>query len=423
MSRHASERSLTLNFITTFYPPYNFGGDGIFIHRLANALAGRGHRVDVIHCADAYQYLAGRPPQGDFPNHPDVRVHTLRSSLGMLSPIATYGTGLPLLKMSALREILDRPADVTHFHNISLVGGPGILAYGRGVKLYTTHEHWLVCPTHVLLKRGVEPCDQPECLRCQFALRRLPQPWRYTPLLRQQLRHLDALLAPSEFTLRRHARLGVRCELVPHFVPEPTPPAVNPSSHPRPYVLYAGRLEMLKGILWLVDHFRTYRTVDLVVVGDGTDAERARELAAGASHVHFAGRLDRKKLDHYYRQALATIVPSLCYETFGLVAAEALAAGCPVIVRNLGPLPEIVRQSEAGFVFDTPDELTAAIERLRHEPGLRETLSRRGIAAYRQNWTEERHLKRYLDLVDELAETMADSSSGVPHGKSGGVRE
>ena len=58
MSRLEAHRPLVFNFVTTFYPPYNLGGDGIFIYRLANALAARGHRVDVVHCADAYGYLA-----------------------------------------------------------------------------------------------------------------------------------------------------------------------------------------------------------------------------------------------------------------------------------------------------------------------------------------------------------------------------
>ena len=48
--------------ITTFYPPYNFGGDGIFVHRLSNELARRGHHVEVIHCIDAYHLLARQEP-------------------------------------------------------------------------------------------------------------------------------------------------------------------------------------------------------------------------------------------------------------------------------------------------------------------------------------------------------------------------
>ena len=51
------EQLLNFCMITTFYPPYNFGGDGIFIYRLSNALANRGHKVDIIHCKDAYLML------------------------------------------------------------------------------------------------------------------------------------------------------------------------------------------------------------------------------------------------------------------------------------------------------------------------------------------------------------------------------
>ena len=46
--------------LTTFYPPFNFGGDGIGVQRTANALVKRGHQVTVIHDVDAYQWLAGR---------------------------------------------------------------------------------------------------------------------------------------------------------------------------------------------------------------------------------------------------------------------------------------------------------------------------------------------------------------------------
>ena len=83
-----------------------------------------------------------------------------------LSAIVTQQSGRPGLKSGRLARILDSGFDVIHFHNISLVGGPGVLSYGRGLKLYTMNEHWLVCPMHVLWKRNREPCHKPECLRC-----------------------------------------------------------------------------------------------------------------------------------------------------------------------------------------------------------------------------------------------------------------
>src|SRR5262249_41637194 len=150
--------------VTTFYPPYNFGGDGIFIHQLSNELAQRGHHVEVVHCQDAYWLLHGETPSAPYQDHPNVKVHALRSPTGFLSPLVTQQTGRPALKSSQLKAILEQPFDVIHFHNISLVGGPKVLEYGRGVKLYTLHEYWLICPTHMLFKFDREVCTEQACL-------------------------------------------------------------------------------------------------------------------------------------------------------------------------------------------------------------------------------------------------------------------
>ena len=57
--------------VTTFYPPYNFGGDGIFVHQLSNELAKRGHYVEVVHCTDAYHIMGGRAPSTTYSDHPN----------------------------------------------------------------------------------------------------------------------------------------------------------------------------------------------------------------------------------------------------------------------------------------------------------------------------------------------------------------
>jgi hypothetical protein len=51
-------RPLRFAMVTTFYPPFNFGGDGIAVQRLSRALVQRGHEVTVIHDVDAYRLLA-----------------------------------------------------------------------------------------------------------------------------------------------------------------------------------------------------------------------------------------------------------------------------------------------------------------------------------------------------------------------------
>ena len=83
--------------VTTFYPPFNFGGDGITVRRLANALAEAGHHVEIAHCVDAFDMLrpAGVPAGGEYDDHPAIVHHPLRSRAGRLSPLITQQTGAP----------------------------------------------------------------------------------------------------------------------------------------------------------------------------------------------------------------------------------------------------------------------------------------------------------------------------------------
>ena len=51
-------RPLRFCFLSSFYPPYSFGGDAVYLQRLVEALARRGHEIDVIHCVESYRILA-----------------------------------------------------------------------------------------------------------------------------------------------------------------------------------------------------------------------------------------------------------------------------------------------------------------------------------------------------------------------------
>lgn len=404
-------KPLRFCMITTFYPPYAFGGDAMFVYRLSNLLARQGHEVDVIHCIDSYRALANGPLPSGYPNEPGVTVHGLVSGVGILSPLATHQTGYPLFKGRKIRKIVaGKRFDVIHFHNISLIGGPMILRYGEGVKLYTMHEHWLICPTHVLFKFKREACVKTSCLACVLVYRRPPQLWRYTGMLKAALGYVDTFIAPSEFTLRRHHAAGLDIPIVhipycftgspQEFVPPPAGYGIELPA--RPFFLFVGRLEKLKGLQTIIPVFRDYANADLVIAGDGDYAAALRRLAAGCDRVHFLGRLTPSQLTGAYARAIALLVPSITFETFAQVIIEAYAVRTPVIVRDLGPLPEIVAESGGGLVFRDTQDLVEAMERLRTDRALRDRLGEAGYHAYRSRWTEDVFLERYLNLVGEI---------------------
>jgi glycosyltransferase involved in cell wall biosynthesis len=394
--------------VTTFYPPYNFGGDGIFVKRLANELARRGHRIDVVHCRDAYRLMAGGEADGGYDDHPNVTVHGLETPWGFLSPLAVQQTGRPLFKTAALRRIFAQPFDVIHFHNISLFG-PKILEYGDSVKLYTMHEYWLVCPMHTLYRFNRSPCDRPLCFACTLAYMRPPQLWRYSRMIETAARHVNAFIAPSRFIENKHREMGFEAPIVhlPYFVPEPAESAAafgqGNGDEAEPYFMFVGRLEKLKGVETLIPIFRRYPRARLLIAGSGNDESRLRRLGEGSENIRFLGRLSDAELQPLVRGAVALIVPSVWFENAPIVILEAFRQGTPVIVRDLGAMPEMVNETGGGLVYRTDDDLLRAMDKIFENRETRRSLGQKGFVAYQQIFSVDAHMHRYFALIRELA--------------------
>lgn len=416
MARAATQRPLRFAFLTTFYPPYNFGGDGIGIERLAHGLVRAGHEVTVIHDADAYETLAPKPPTAGYREAPGLTHIALRSGLTgklqLLSPLLTQQFGQPIVNGTRIRRLLaDGRFDVINYHNVSLIGGPGLLAYGTGIKLYMAHEHWLVCPSHVLWRHGRELCTGRECFRCQLHYKRPPQWWRWTGLLERHLDEVDTFIAMSEFSRAKHREFGFPRDMsvLPYFLPDAPAQAATaapvelPRMHERPYHLFVGRLEEIKGVQDVLPAFAGPGDTDLVVVGDGEYRAPLEAQAAGNPRVRFTGRVDSDKLAAWYAHAISLLVPSRCFETFGIILLESFRQGTPVIVRKLGPLPELVTQAGGGLIFESEAELRSAMQQLETDAALRARLAAQGRDAVDRYWSERVVIPQYLDLVRQAA--------------------
>ena len=217
---------MKFRMITTFFGAHSFGGDAAYVDRLSQALCRRGHEVHVYYCVDAFNAVRGDHPLRSYTPPPGLHLHPLKSGAGILSPLATQATGLPLFKTAELREALDDPAtDVVHFHNISLVGGPGVLGLGtnrRAVRIMTAHEHWLICPMHLLWKYDREPCTAASCVSCCLRGRRPP--------LKQQLTQFGAAQGSRSYFQRRcigqinQCSCAVMIRTARRFVPRPRTP-------------------------------------------------------------------------------------------------------------------------------------------------------------------------------------------------------
>jgi D-inositol-3-phosphate glycosyltransferase len=165
-----------------------------------------------------------------------------------------------------------------------------------------------------------------------------------------------------------------------------------------PVLLFVGRIEPLKGIDVLIRAAAQLegRFQLLVVGGDAKDARRKRELEKLAREIGVAGRVafadavPHEDLPGVYNAADVCVMPSY-YESFGLVALEAMACGVPVVASRVGGLKETVQDGRTGYLvpWRCPEPFAERLDLLLTNEPLRRNLGREARqAAERFRWAE-----------------------------------
>ena len=170
------------------------------------------------------------------------------------------------------------------------------------------------------------------------------------------------------------------------------------------------RQEKIKGLQDVFPAFDRYPEADLLILGDGDYSAELKRLAAHNPRIIFLGRKPPDELNDYYRSAIGLIVPSVCYETFGIILIESFRLGTPVIARRLGPFPEIMERADAGMLFATEAELVAAMTALQSNPAERARLAANARQAFAEVWREDRVLAAYGATLARAAHRRGDTA-------------
>jgi glycosyltransferase involved in cell wall biosynthesis len=227
-----------------------------------------------------------------------------------------------------------------------------------------------ICPIHTKFLPSGDNCEVPAGLVCWRGgcvglahwMRDRP---RYA-LFRAGIARADRVVACSSWLQRGLVAAGIPAEAVVLPTPPPSAQYVRAPAE-RPLFVFVGRLSREKGVASLIRAFARAResvpSAELRIVGDGEERSTLERLSASlgqAASVSFRGLLSLAGVEQELAPAWASVAPSLWAEPLGLVAAEAIVRGVPVIASSTGGLAEVVESGRSGLLFPNGDETALA---------------------------------------------------------------
>lgn len=320
---------------------------------------------------------------------------------------------------SAARQVRDLIArespDAVHIHNTLLLLSPAVVRAAKqsGVPVVQSlHNFRLFCPNGILLRQGkvCEDCPhqglscalrhrcyrgsllQTAVVAAAYALHRRLGTWRGV-----------SMVALTEFDRRKLLEFN---RLRPLFdedrlVVKPNPVRVEPRpvlpwQERKNQMLFAGRLEELKGLPTVLEAWRLLGedAPDLLVAGEGPLGDWARQNAG--PRVRFLGQLAPAELHRHMAESRAVVAASLCYESFALVPAEAHMVGTPVLASGLGNVGASVRPGIDGLCF-APGDAAALAGAVKALSAMQFDCGAMAAAA-RRTYSEEENYRALLRL-------------------------
>ncbi len=309
--------------------------------------------------------------------------------------------------------------DVAHIHGIAHEISPSILPalQQAGIPVaQTLHDFKLLCPNTSFVSQN-EICERCKghhyynvvryrCKRDSLAASLLAGVEAYIhQFLQIYEKNVDVFVTPSRFLEQKLREHGIHnlVEHLPNFIDGSS---YQPCYEPEPYLLYAGRLVDIKGVRTLLAAMHGIPTIPLYLAGTGELEAELREMVAtqGLDNVTFLGHLGKRELTEYMQRALCTIVPSEWYENYPMSILESFACGTPVIGSHMGGIPELVRDGESGFLFESrnAEELRSKILTLVDNRDLAIQMGKTARQQVERENSPEAHYQATLQLYQAL---------------------
>lgn len=349
---------------------YRRGGSETYYFSVAEALKAHGHEVIFFAMKDDKNMQCEQ--EGYFVSNASVS-GGIRSKMNMVFHIAYSKEAYVNMKRLLVTESPDLLILNLIHKQITLAILDAVRDYrmqsGKNVVVFwIMHDLIAVCPAYTMLdgkgdiceeclSGSFAPCVKKRCIRRSLLMSLLARYEADYIKKREWYDEVDLFICPSEFYHRKldgrdrtDGRSFTRSSIVMMRNPLPIDMEYELNDSDDGYFLYFGRLAREKGIKTLVDVAKR-TSVQLVVLGTGEMERELREQARESGNVRFMGYQTGDNLKGYIRRCRCVILPSEWYENGPYSAMESMALGKPLIVSDMGGLPELVEDNVNGYVY------------------------------------------------------------------------
>lgn len=273
----------------------------------------------------------------------------------------------------------------------------------------------LICPAYRFL-RNHEICTECEsgyyralshkCLKNSWPVTAARVLSMYVHNLLKVYDRVETFVTPSAFLGNKMIGAGFPSSRVTHIPSFIATDEFEPSYSHRNYILYFGRIELDKGVEYLIRAFESVRKVRqdlrLLIAGGSSDGEKerleARVAAERLSGIEFVGFKSRGELEPIVRNSALVVVPSIWYDNTPLTIYESFAYGKPVIGSNLGGIAEQIDHGVDGLLFDPKNagDLAEKILCLVNNPDVLAKMGEMGRAKVEREYSADLHYERLI---------------------------
>lgn len=221
---------------------------------------------------------------------------------------------------------------------------------------------------------------------------------------------IGILVAPSNFAKEKLIEFGFDSKRVVSIRHNVNIDKFSPNFNYNNYILYYGHLTPQKGISTLISAMKRVNTTSLLVIGDGEmkDGLKGMVETERIKNVEFKDYIYGEELFSHVRNSAFTVMPSIWFETAGLVIYESFALGKPVIGANIGPIPELIKNGITGLLFEPGNigDLAKNINYLISKPDKIEKMGKKARRFAEKMLNNEHH---YKELMKVYKQVLADN--------------